>query len=313
MTAARRLLLFFLGGALLFAAQREWRDRHSPVAQEPIAVEAADVERLRRAHIAATGREPDPRELRVLVDAEIEAELLFRAARDLALASEDRVVQQRLVRDMRFLEDPAADGSSSRELLRGALDLGIDDQDLVVRRRLVQRLRLAIVAAARGEEPSEEELRAHLEAHADDYRAADRVRVRVLFFDPALGPAEARARAALARLRRDPQSLASASGDPPAVATEGLYAERELAKLHGGEFARAVLALPVGEWSEPLSSAFGSNLVLVEERFEGSGAALRDVRSAVRDALLEERGRRALRDAIGELRLRYPVVESWLP
>ena len=98
-------------------------------------------------------------------------------------------------------------------------------------------------------------------------------------------------------------------GDPlPIPSHLPLASERELAARFGGDFAVAALALPAGEWSEPLRSTYGVHLVWVHERVAGARRALESVRSAVVEGVRQERAERAVRVALARWRPRYDVI-----
>jgi hypothetical protein len=121
---------------------------------------------------------------------------------------------------------------------------------------------------------------------------------------------DADAEALLARLRSEGIAAERASelADPflfPSALPP--RSERELAKTFGPEFAARAVALRAGEWAGPIPSAYGSHLVWVHDRTPPALAELDAVRNEIREALLVERGRRALREYLEELRLLTPV------
>ncbi len=229
-------------------------------------------------------------------------EVLFREALARGLHRHDPVVRLRLLRNMRFLGDGTGDPDA---LLRRARALGMERSDLVVRRRLVQRMRAELEAPGRAAEPREEELAAWLAAHAERYALPARVRFEQRFFDPVRRGADGAARAARTALAAagagDPEA-----GDPFLVSRQQpLQSEREAAKLFGPEFARALLELPVGRWSGPIGSSYGSHLVRVHAREPAAVPALERVRARVRADLLDARGRAAAAAALERLRERH--------
>ncbi|RIK93827.1 MAG: hypothetical protein DCC71_23780, partial [Proteobacteria bacterium] len=159
-------------GALLFAAGR---DGGAPagVARAPIAVSAAQVEALVARHERAAGRPLSGDEVRALVEAEIEEEVLYREGVAHGLDRDDDGVEWRLVEKMTFLSDH--DAGDRPELLEQAVGLGLADGDPVVRRIVVEKMRLALRAAGAREAPSDAELAAYLERHRDRFAQPGRV------------------------------------------------------------------------------------------------------------------------------------------
>ncbi len=301
------LLHFFaLGGAAfllqpLFAGGGE----AGRLVREPIALDAARRDELAREWSAQTGRAPDAATLDALVEEALDDEALFREARARGLHEIDSVVRQRLVQNMRFLEPDSA--KSDDELFAEALGLGMDASDIVVRRRLIQLLELAAFSSARLQEPSEPELRAFLEAHRERFLQPERVRATQVFLSrDRRGGALARdAEALLARLEREriAPEASSALGDPFLLPRElPLRSESELARSFGPDFARALLAAPLGRWSGPVTSAYGMHAVFVHERSEARLPELDVVRTALREGVFEERGRAAREEMVRELR-----------
>jgi hypothetical protein len=192
---------------------------------------------------------------------------------------------------------------------REALAAGFDKNDTIVRRRMRQKLEFVTEDIAEQIEPTEEELREYLGAHAPAFRKEPRFWFRHVYFntDRRKTP-EKDARATLAQLKAG--GLGTDAGDSllmvePAFADQPL---REIARALGQVFVAELLALPVGEWSGPVQSGFGPHLVFVEKRTEGRVAKLEEVREAVaRDWRAAKR--REMREAFyQELRKRYVIT-----
>jgi len=202
-------------------------------------------------------------------------ELLVRAARARRLQHGDPVVRRRLVANMRFAtRDPQRSDAS---LLSEAFELGMDESDVVVRRRLAQLARLEIEREARLGEPGEAELAAWLARRAERFEVPARVRISQVFLGASPLPLPA---------------------EPPTAS------RRELAASFGEAFAEAVFALEPGAWHAPIRSSYGDHRVRVDERWPARTAELAEVRSAVREAWLEERAAAALEERLRWLRAR---------
>ncbi len=272
-------LQFLALGALLFAAARLFgTDAPAMAMQPPARIAVAEIETLRRGFLAERGRPPEPAELEALAQARADEEVLFREALALGLDETDSVVQSRLLGNMRFLAAAGAPGDDA-SLLQQALAVGMQRSDPVIRRRLANVMRLRL--AARAEPPTEEELSRAYAQHAEELREPPRVWLTQRY----LGPA---------RALPLPTELAGR--------TEAL-----LARSFGPEFARAVLALPPGQWSAPLRSVHGLHRVLVTARKQGEVPPLSAVRPRLRDAFRAEREARAVAEALVDLRRRHPV------
>jgi hypothetical protein len=175
---------------------------------------------------------------------------------------------------------------------REGLALGLDRDDTVIRRRLQQKLEFVAEAQGMAAEPTDEQLRTFLEAHADQYRTDERVSfVHVYLNTERRGPTLARdVEQLLGELRAGGASLDPAAlGDVTML--ERAFADttlRDVAAQFGDAFAARLAQLPVGQWQGPVESAYGTHLVLVSERTEGRAPGLDEVRDAVRRDWLNE-------------------------
>ena len=238
-----------------------------------IEVSPAQMVRLTQAFTEQRGRPPTPAERQSLIDEYVREEILFREA----------------------------------------LEMGLDKGDVVVRRRLAQKMATIVDDLDAPGDPTEAQLRAFFEFHADRYQAPVRVRFTHIYFDSERrgASAEAQAHAALERLRASQPLPRSAPerGDPFAPKLgEALRSQAELAALFGQAFAEAVVHFPAGVWQGPVQSKSGYHLVRVDERSAPAVPELATVRDRViadwRSARREETGAAAL----ARIRNRYEVV-----
>lgn len=299
----RPLLHFLWIGVALFGLDR-WLGPSTP--PEPVVIASERVEELRGAFQARAGRLPNDAELDGLLFAEVNDELLYREARRQGFVLDDPVVQRRLVQNMRFAgADPERDAAS---LFSEALKLGMDRSDPVVRRRLVQRMRLAIESEALEPEPTQAELRERYDAHRDSYRQAARVQLVQIFFNR---EPVGEARTELERLREaraGPEADRSAGDAFLHAAEQPSQSERELAGRFGPDFAREVFELEAGLWSGPIASSYGEHLVWIREQTAEAQRDFDAVRTELQYALLAERRRRLLEQALTALRKEVQVV-----
>jgi hypothetical protein len=195
---------------------------------------------------------------------------------------------------------------------REAVAAGLDQDDTIIRRRLRQKLEFLAEEAIDSAPPSEAELQAWLDGHADTYRIEPQVAFRQVYVsrDRRGRSAEADARALLSKLEAaGPQGSIEGLGDSLMLPAEvDLEPQREVARAFGREFADAVLALPPGHWSGPIVSGYGLHLVLVRERTEGTRPALASVRSQVERDFLSHRRQQQLGAMYERLLEKYSVV-----
>lgn len=169
---------------------------------------------------------------------------------------------------------------------REAVALGLDKDDTIIRRRLRQKLEFVSEDVAAHAEPSDEQLRAYLKAHADTFRGDRMFTFRQVYLNPQQRGTNLRRDASqlLTQLRRSgSQTDISVLGDSLLLENEfNGIAAAEVVKQFGEQFAAALSEVPVGQWQGPIESGFGVHLVLMTERMDGSPPALEDVRPAVR-------------------------------
>jgi hypothetical protein len=171
-------------------------------------------------------------------------------------------------------------------LYREALALGLDRDDTIIRRRLRQKMEFISEDLAAQAEPSDDDLRAYLQAHPEAFAIEPRFTFRQVYFDPL------RRGAHLAgdvdRLLAELRHIGN-TADPAELGDALLLAHRferlaasEVRAIFGDTFAAGVSALTLGQWQGPVASGYGVHLVYVSERTEGRVPELADVREAVR-------------------------------
>lgn len=169
---------------------------------------------------------------------------------------------------------------------REALALGMDKDDLIIRRRLQQKMEFVSDDVAAQAQPTDDELRAYLQAHPDSFRVDHRFTFRQVFLNPEKhGKNLARDTAQLLVQLNQKGSKADISALGDSIMLDKQYdalPAAEIGRLFGDKFANALGGLPLGQWQGPIESAYGVHLLFVSERLAGSVPALADVRDAVR-------------------------------
>jgi PPIC-type PPIASE domain len=208
-----------------------------------------------------------------------------------------------------LVDDHVREEIAAREARR----LGLDRDDTLIRRRLRQKLEFLVEDDGQTASPSDAELQAWLDAHADAFRRDPEVAFRHVFVSGARrgGVADGEAQALLARLTAlGPGADVSGLGDPLRLLPDEieLTSRRDVAGLFGERFADRVLGLPPGRWAGPVESGYGVHLVLVTQRTPGRLPALGEVREqVVRDVLGARRAQR-LEAMYQRLLERHPVI-----
>lgn len=195
---------------------------------------------------------------------------------------------------------------------REAMALGLDKDDTVVRRRLRQKMEFISDDLAKQAEPSDAELNAYLQTHADKFRVEPRFTFRQVYLNPDKHRATLAADTArvLAQLRQTGgKADSSALGDTSLLERDyTALPASDIAKQFGEQFAAKLRELAPGEWQGPVESGYGVHLVQVSERSEGRVPALAEVREAVRRESDNARRQEANEKFYQDLLKRYVVT-----
>jgi len=195
-------------------------------------------------------------------------------------------------------------------LYREALALGLDQDDLVIRRRMRQKMEFLNADLAEQQAPSDEQLRAYMNSHADKFRQPARLSFEQIYFaaEQSADSAQRKAVTLLARLEAEPETVWQELGDPtllPAALTDA--SDRDIAAAFGGALAEAVGDAPLKRWSGPYESTYGLHLLRVTERAPANLPPLREIRALVGREWSNERRQQANERFYQALRERYSV------
>ena len=196
-------------------------------------------------------------------------------------------------------------------LYREALALGLDKDDLVIRRRMRQKMEFLNADLAQ-RPPTDDELKAYLDANSETFRLPSRYSFQQVFLDSEASDVdpEQRAAALLARLQQDPAGDAEpqALGDPTLL-PPGLEraSKREIAAVFGAELADVIAGAEKDTWGGPYSSSYGLHLIRRTGKEEGGLPELAQIRSAVEREWSNEQRRKADERFYQALRTRYSV------
>ena len=281
------LLHFLVIGAALFTlSQGTAFDDWSLSSRETIQIQNANLQLLRDDWIQNTGRPPTPIQMEASLHQLVGDEVLMREALKLGLAESDPVVNQRLIRNLRFaFPGRQIDGAA---LLSEARSLGMVEQDLVIRRRLVQLMEKRMVSELRF---SEAELQDYAARHPERYAQAARYSFSQVFVASGQKPADSiqRAQQLLEQLRSGVADPAQ-TGDSFPLGRERRFENREeIARILGPDFASAVTTASAGEWSGPVASIYGWHLIRVNRVEPPAPADFERIRQQATLALLAER------------------------
>jgi len=194
---------------------------------------------------------------------------------------------------------------------REAVAMGLDRDDTIIRRRLRQKMEFISEDIAEAAEPTDAELQAYLDQHADKFATPVELTFRQVYLsgekrgDRVRADAEKLLRELQAgRGPRDPAEEGDATLLP---STMEAASPQAIASTFGEDFAAQIDEAPVGQWSGPIESGFGLHIVKVEERTAGRQPTLAEIRPIVLREWQSEERRRQNESFLETLRKKYKV------
>jgi hypothetical protein len=187
-------------------------------------------------------------------------------------------------------------------LYREGVERGFDVGDPLVRARIRSKMLSVLTSQVIVEQPSEGELTAYFERHAERYADVGRIDFTHVFFTEANA---ARAAETLELLRGG----ASPNGLGETFSGGRRYRGRALADLEatfGPEFTSGLDTAALGEWSVR-TSRFGTHVVRVDRRTAGSAAELGRARARVLEDYLNEKRDAAVNREVERLRAGWTI------
>ena len=300
-------LHFLLLGLMLFVVGQRLFPEPKPVLGPP------NPERLSAMVENYTRFAPDyvsPALFERFIDTELRDELLFREALNRDLQYRDAAVEQRIIRNMRFLDTNTA--ASDRELIEQGYALRLHLTDEVIRRRLVQIMERLIVATRPNPAPSAESVAVRYEQELNSWREPARYTFRHVFLSTDR----------MAEMPALMEQINTENVGPNAARLLGApflsgYAfqrqsPEQMTRVFGIEFAEQVSATEVqaGAWIGPVSSVFGQHYVYIEAFEPSRTLALEEVSVRIERDLLREGEEQAVIDWVEAGMARYEVRRS---
>lgn len=191
-------------------------------------------------------------------------------------------------------------------LVQRAIALGLPAQDPTVRKQLVQAMIAQSLTQAAAPDPSDDELKAYVQANAEMFRARTQAKVDAAFVPE--GDATRRAAVEDALTKGDWEHAKSAGVALPVALPDAFLIASKIADYTGAEAASAVLRVPVGE-ATPLIPTAGGFVSLKLVAVQGEGIApLETIRATALARWRADHDSKALRAAIDALRAQADIV-----
>jgi hypothetical protein len=301
-------LWFLIFGGLLYLGNRLIFPPPPPVLGPP---NPADIAALTESFTQLAGRAPTADEQAGFIDQWLREALLFREAIDQGLHLSDPAIQQRLIRNMRFLEPETRQNDA--QLIERALALNMHLTDEVIRRRLVQGMSMLLIASADVAPPDIDALEAAFKQRRDALMEP----AQISFYHRLLGDiASDEAARVLDSLitGNTPPEEAAALGEPFVFghAFEAI-SWVEVSARFGPAFTRRLRAMieaspDITGWVGPVASTFGQHVLFIEKFAPARQQTFEEAESILRADLMAEREQAALDQAIARLMSRYEML-----
>jgi len=302
---------FALLGLVLFVGAR-WlfpNDRTERAPDTRIVISESQVAALVSQYEATSGMVATDDVRAELIQRFAEEEILCREAQRWGLTENNQAIDLRLRQKMAFVSE---EEHSDEELERQAKALGLDSDDAVIRNMLVHNMRLLLSTEGEQEPTDLEVEGYYASERARFARRARLTGWHVFFSkDLGQSAANVAARAAKTTLDTEalkPERAVELGDVSPSGAHFKGQLARQLASRFGEKFAKVAESLPEGQWSDPVETPFGVHLVLVQEHTPPQSPPLAEIRDRVTAAYKSSQRQKRLDAAMEELRARYDVV-----
>jgi parvulin-like peptidyl-prolyl isomerase len=244
------------------------------------------------------------------VDQAVGARLLMDEAERLSLQPSDKDIEDRI---QAMVDDAGGDDAFRAALEKQHLNLEMV-RDGVRRGRRVDMLVDKVASGI--SDPTEDEVRAHFDAHGEEYLKAERAQAQHILVKPDSDSDEDReaARARVVELRSEIESgtdfseMAAAHSECPSGQRTGGSLGWFSRGMMVPEFDEAVFSMEVGELSAVVETGFGFHLIKKTGHENESPAEYADVAEKIRDFLRHTRRGEMIAAHVAELREKADVV-----
>ena len=254
--------------------------------------------------------EVSPEVLSRFVDAELRDELLFREALQRGLQYRDAAIEQRIIRNMRFLD--AATQADDATLVEQGYALRLPLTDEVIRRRLVQIMERLIVATARSAPPTLGEIAARYQRDIASWLEPPLYSFSHVFLSAERAD-EMPGLIAAVEADQMNNEQARALGAPFLSGYDfSLQSADQMTRVFGAVFAEQLTVLDPapGNWIGPIASAFGQHYVFIAAVQPERTMPLEEASQKIEGALVREAEERAVEEWVDNAFVGYEVVRS---
>lgn len=243
------------------------------------------------------------------IDLELRDELLFREALRRRLHLLDPVIDQRIVRNMRFLSPESQLDNATLVAQGRALNMHLTDE--VIRRRLLQVMTQLLIAAAGLTEPSGAALEAAFKARSGDFKEPERLSFSHVFLGEVSQETAGRV---LNQIKAEALPPAEAISLGKAFLSGFHFTNLSWSEVNsrlGREFVAGLQDTrpdqALNSWVGPIASVYGQHLVYLESLTPERDQRLDEVADKLRWDLKTEAEKQAVDTAVTEMMAGYEV------
>ncbi len=298
------LLHFFLIGLVLYglvALISETSDRNTLT----ITLTEAQLKGLRSQY----GKRASNAELSASINHLVEQGILYQHGITLGFAQHDPVIINRLLTNMGYLSEDTKSNAIPNDLFEQALSLKMDIYDPVIRRRITQKTRNHLKELSLPtQKPTNQELVAHMQRHANQYTSRERWNFEQVYFDPARHTNTIEQLLKQAKIELDAKPNKIPTGDSSLLpAINKSTTKQKIIELFGTSFARAITTFQAQQWQGPIQSIHGWHFVKVIEHHPAKMHSLDQVYNRAFIGWIEEEKEASYKKQLNALRETYTV------
>ena len=194
-------------------------------------------------------------------------------------------------------------------LAREAEQLGMGQGDEIIRGRLAQKMRFVAGGSDDVAEPLDRELKSWFEENRDQFNISETRSFNHVYFSPERHGQRIEEIAAAGLKRLENGTAWQSLGDPfMQKRTYVTVPQGEVIRAFGPDFAKAIFALPKGQWSKPVGSAFGLHLVRIEAIDQAAKADFEANKPRILSAYQKAKADEGEQEAIARIVDRYDVI-----
>ena len=251
-----------------------------------------------------------PELLSRFVETELRDELLFREALLRELQVRDAAVEQRIIRNMRFLD--AQSKATDQALLEQGYTLRLHLTDEVIRRRLVQTMERLIVATTVIAPPTDSDIQSRYERDLEAWLEPARYTFSHVFLTDERSHEISALITRVSAENLKPEAARMLGSPFLSGYTFKQQSPDQIARVFGASFSEQLgTTAPEKEgWFGPLTSAFGVHYVYIEEFKPSRTLQLSEVSQRIARDLAREAEAKAVTDWVTTAMARYEVRRS---